>query len=413
MAQKKLTLRKLRMPDSPFHILAKPIGPICNLDCHYCYYLKTEDLYEAGTTWRMSEEVLASFIRQYIEGQPLITREVEFVWQGGEPTLLGLEFFRKAVSLQNRFARPGMTVRNCLQTNGTLLDESWCTFLRENNFLVGLSLDGPAGLHDEFRVDRHGNSTHSAIMNCLELLKRYGIDFNAMVCVHRGNGDHGAEVYRYLRDMGCRYMQFIPIVERRGAGRHPDGMEAADSDTFTMSDADNAVSSRSVSPRQFGRFLVEVFDEWSKKDIGKVFVQIFDEALSMWMGMESSLCIFRKECGKSLVIEHNGDLYSCDHFARPTHLLGNIEHADLNSLVDLPAQSEFGRAKATSLPKYCTSCEVRFACNGECAKNRFLLTPDGEPGLNYLCEGYRSFFNHIDPTMRKMAATLQVSVMGG
>ena len=397
------------MVDSPFHILAKPIGPICNLDCHYCYYLHTEDLYGRHTKWQMTDEALEAFIQQYIQGQPMQAREVEFVWQGGEPTLLGLEFFQKAVALQKVHERPGMTIRNCLQTNGILLDQKWCAFLRENKFLVGLSIDGPPELHDASRVDRQGKGSHAAVLKAMQLLQSEGVEFNAMVCVHRANGDHGAEVYRYLRDNGCRFMQFIPVVERHGIGRHAEGSVAADDVAVSMEVAASAVSSRTVLPSQFGRFLIEVFDEWSKQDIGRIFVQIFDEALAMWSGIPSSLCIFRKECGKSLVMEHNGDVYSCDHFVGPSHLLGNLNERDLQTLVQLPAQREFGEAKSTTLPQYCRSCEVRFACNGECPKNRFLVTPDGEKGLNYLCEGYRKFFNHIDPTMRKMASVIQSS----
>jgi uncharacterized protein len=395
------------MVDSPFHILSKPIGPICNLDCHYCYYLHTEDLYGRHTKWQITDEALEAFIRQYIQGQPMQAREVEFVWQGGEPTLLGLEFFQKAVELQKIHERPGMTIRNCLQTNGILLDEKWCVFLKEHKFLVGLSIDGPPELHNVSRVDRQGKGSQAAVLNSMKLLQREGVEFNAMVCVHNANGNHGAEVYRYLRDNGCRFMQFIPIVERQGAGRHAEGPTPSDEVSVSMADASSAVSSRSVLPGQFGRFLIEVFDEWSKADVGRVFVQIFDESLAMWSGIPSSLCIFRKECGKSLVMEHNGDVYSCDHFVNPSHLLGNLKERDLQTLVQLPAQREFGQAKNTTLPQYCRSCEVRFACNGECPKNRFLVTPDGEKGLNYLCEGYRKFFNHIDPAMRKMATAIQ------
>lgn len=399
------------MAERPFHLLAKPIGPICNLDCHYCYYLHTEDLYGRGTHWQMSESRLETFVRQYIESQPLQARAVEFVWQGGEPTLLGLDFFRNAIRLQKQYARPGLTVQNCLQTNGLLLDESWCRFLRENDFLVGLSIDGPPELHNAYRVNRQGQPSHPAVLKALQLLQSQGVAFNVLVCVHRANGDHGAEVYRYLRDQGCRHIQLIPIVERRNCGRHAEAMVANElPQSFSMDNAREAVSSRSVLPHQFGKFLISVFDEWLQQDVGKVFVQLFDEALAMWSGLESSLCIFRRECGQSLAIEHNGDVYSCDHFVKPSHLLGNIDLKSLNSLVDLPFQKNFGSSKMTALPLYCRSCEVRFACNGECPKNRFLSTPDGEPGLNYLCEGYRMFFNHIDPTMRKMAAVIRSSV---
>lgn len=383
------------------HVMAKPIGPICNLDCEYCYYLHKEELYPQGERWRMPEETLESFIRQYIDAQPPGVAEVTFAWQGGEPTLLGVDFFRRCVELQRKHAPPGAKIVNTLQTNGVLLDDDWCRFFRDEGFLIGLSIDGPAELHDRYRYDKKGHPTFRAVLDALNLLKRRGVEFNALVVVNRENGDHGRRVYTYLRDNGVRFLQFIPAVERRGVGVHPeDAVESPGSPA-------DLVSSRSVLPEQFGRFLIAVFDEWVKRDVGKVFVQIFDQALSAWLGVEPSLCVFRRQCGAALAIEHNGDLYSCDHFVDPEHRLGNIAELPIVELAASDRQLAFGAAKETTLPQYCRDCEVRFACNGECPKNRFLETPAGEPGLNYLCAGYRRFFNHIDPTMKQMAAEVR------
>lgn len=406
--------------------MSKPIGPICNLDCEYCYYLHKEDLYPGTRSWRMSERTLETYIRQYIEAQPAAAGEITFAWQGGEPTLLGVEFFQHVVRLQQQFAPPGKKIVNTLQTNGVLLDEVWVEFFREHEFLIGLSIDGPAELHDRYRYDKKGRPTFEAVLRALNLLKRHQVDFNALVVVNRHNGDHGRRVYTYLRDNGVRYLQFIPIVERAGMGAHaevvgnPVSRMSNDADTESVvrstSGAEptegkpgftHLVSSRSVLPEQFGRFLCEVFDEWVTRDVGTVFVQIFDQALSAWLGMEPSLCVFRKTCGRALAIEHNGDLYSCDHFVEPEYRLGNIHELPIIEMAGSARQQAFGEAKQTTLPRYCRQCEVRFACNGECPKNRFIQTPDGEPGLNYLCAGYRAFFNHIDPVMQQMAAQLR------
>lgn len=399
--------------DQPFHVMIKPIGPICNLDCTYCYYLHKEDLYPRGTRWRMDETILESAIRQYIQAQPPRTDEVTFAWQGGEPTLLGLDFFRRCVELQQTHARPGMKIVNTLQTNGVLLNDEWCRFFRQHRFLIGLSIDGPAELHDAYRIDHQGNGSHSRVTSALRRLNRFGVEFNALVVVNRINGDHGGLVYRYLRDSGVRFLQFIPIVERIGVGRHaerplaedsPPSSQFTDRDGIPFDRAASAVSSRSVLPQQFGEFLCDVFDEWIKADVGRVFVQIFDQALSAWVGAEPSLCVFRKTCGRALAMEHNGDVYCCDHFVDPEHLLGNLHVVPLEELVNSPRQQEFGDSKLTSLPHYCQTCEVRHACNGECPKNRFLQTPDGtESGLNYLCAGYRRFFNHSADAMQQMA----------
>ncbi|MGH7199108.1 MAG: anaerobic sulfatase maturase, partial [Planctomycetaceae bacterium] len=354
--------------------------------------------------------------------------------------------------LQTRHARPGLRITNTLQTNGVLLDDRWCAFFRAQGFLVGLSLDGPAELHDRYRYDKKGRPTFDKALRGLKLLKSHGVEFNVLVVVNRHNGDHGRRVYTYLRDNGARFLQFIPIVERRGVGVHGEAGSApplrkggqggslraafgsdvaivhrseltprdppfvrGGAETSTPHSAlrtphspfDSFVSSRSVRPEQFGRFLIEVFEEWVKRDVGRVFVQIFDQALAAWMGQEPSLCIFRRECGRALAIEHNGDLFCCDHFVEPEHKLGNIHELPIVELASSEKQRQFGRDKQATLPEYCRRCEVRFACNGECPKNRFISTPDGEPGLNYLCGGYRRFFNHIAPVMEMMAEELR------
>lgn len=392
------------MTSQTLHVMAKPIGPICNLDCEYCYYLHKEDLYPGTKSWRMAPETLETYIQQYIEAQPKEAKEVTFAWQGGEPTLLGIEFFQRIVELEKKYARSGQTIANALQTNGVLLDEEWVDFFKRENFLIGLSIDGPADLHDHYRYDKKGQGTFAAVLKAMQLLQRHAVEFNALIVVHRENSQHGRRVYRYLRDNGVQFMQFIPIVERRGVGSHPEKeFDAADQ----VHAWDRLVSSRSVVPEEYGRFLNDIFDEWVKRDVGKVFVQIFDQALAAWLGLEPSLCVFRKQCGRALAIEHNGDLYSCDHFVEPEYRLGNIMELPILEMANSQRQVAFGIAKEATLPQYCLDCDVRFACHGECPKNRFIETPAGDPGLNYLCAGYRKFFNHIDPLMRQMADELK------
>lgn len=386
------------------HVMSKPIGPICNLDCEYCYYLHKEDLYPRSSSWRMDRETLDSFIRQYIEAQPAGAPEITFAWQGGEPTLLGVEFFQRVVDIQRACARPGVKITNTLQTNGVLLDDAWCAFFKQNDFLIGLSIDGPAELHDRYRYDKKGQPTFAAVLAGLKRLKQHGVEFNALVVVNRHNGDSGRKVYTYLRDNGVRFLQFIPIVERLGVGAHA---EAAAIDADAETGPEQLVSSRSVLPEQYGDFMIDVFEEWVRRDVGTVFVQLFDQALSAWMGHEPSLCIFRRQCGRALAIEHNGDLYSCDHFVEPEYKLGNIRELPIVELANCDAQQAFGEAKEKTLPAYCRACEVRFVCNGGCPKNRIIQTPDGEEGLNYLCAGYRKFFNFVDPYMKRMAAELR------
>ncbi|NYT02944.1 MAG: anaerobic sulfatase maturase [Methanosarcinales archaeon] len=375
---------------SAFHLLAKPTGAACNLGCKYCFFLSKKNLYP-HSSFRMSDELLETYIRQYIEAQNI--SHATIAWQGGEPTLMGLEFFRQSIHYQEKYRRPGMTISNSMQTNGTLLDDDWCRFFRQNNFLIGLSLDGPRELHDAYRVDKAGKPTFDRVMKAARLLRKHKVDFNILTTVHAANMDHPLEVYRFLRDeVKTEFIQFITIVER-------------DNDTG-FQEGDN-VTDRSVDPEQYGRFLIAIFDDWVKRDVGKVFVQIFDVALAAWTGLPTGICSFSPTCGTAMAMEHNGDMYSCDHFVEPKCLLGNIREMSMAELASSRKQREFGREKLDSLPGCCLKCEVRFVCNGECPKNRLARTPEGQPGLNYLCPGYKEFFRHIDGPMRFMASELK------
>ncbi len=392
------------LSEQGLNVLSKPIGPVCNLDCTYCYYTRKRALYPGTKSWRMTDQTLHAYIRQYVEAQPPACDEIVFSWQGGEPTLLGIGFFRRVVKIQRRHTPPGKRIRNALQTNGMLLNDVWCEFLRENNFLVGISIDGPADLHDAYRHDKRGRPTHYHVLQAQNRLRKFGVEHNALVVVSRHNGDHPLEVYRFLRNQGIEFIQFIPLVERLGTKASP----RSESSTPALGESPTAlVTERSVGARQFGEFLIAVFDEWLCRDVGRIFVQAFDEALAAWLGLPSALCVFRKQCGRALAIEHNGDLYSCDHFVEPAYKLGNIHERPIVDLANSARQQHFARAKETSLPEYCRGCGVRFACNGECPKNRFTRTPGGESGLNYLCEGYRRFFRHVDPVMQEMAQELR------
>ena len=386
---------------NPFHVMAKPHGPICNLDCTYCYYLEKENLYAAkGRDYRMSDTVLESYIRQYIQSQP--AQHVSFAWQGGEPTLLGVPFFERVLELQKKYAGDKI-IDNAFQTNGTLLDDAWGEFLARNKFLIGLSIDGPAEIHDAYRVDKGGQPTFARVMHGLDTLKKHGVEFNTLTVINRKNSYHARQVYRFLKEIGSKYLQFIPIVEQVAATPDPNGLVLLK----PYARQKTTVSEWSVEPLQFGKFLSTVFDEWVLSDVGRVFVQIFDVALESWAGLPQSLCVFAPQCGKALAVEHNGDLYSCDHFVYPENKLGNIMERAMSGLVNSPQQARFGSAKATSLPSDCQKCDVRFACNGECPKHRFNTTASGEYGLNYLCAGYKHFFHHIDPYMRFMANELR------
>ncbi len=377
-----------------FHVLAKPTGAICNLGCSYCFFLDKEELYE-GSRFHMSDEDLDRYIRQLIAAHSSPT--VTVAWQGGEPTLMGLDFYRRAIEIQERYRKPGMVFENTIQTNGTLLNDDWCEFLKENDFLVGISIDGPEPLHDVHRVTKKGNGTFDKVMRGLRLLQKHEVEYNVLTTVNSVNGDFPLEVYRFLRDeVETTWMQFIPVVEPVDEQGDPAFLNGTE------------VSSRSVGSEQFGRFLSVVFDEWVRNDVGEVFVQTFEAAARNWMGVASSgMCVFNETCGLGVALEHNGDLYSCDHFVEPDFLLGNISDIDMGDLVGSARQHAFGMDKRDSLPSFCVDCDVRFACQGECPKNRFVATPDGEAGLNYLCAGFKDFFHHIDEPMEIIVEALK------
>lgn len=402
-----------RPASAPFHVMTKPSGSRCNLDCHYCFYLEKEKLYPRGPNdaMRMSKPLLETYVRDYIAAQP--GPSVSFAWQGGEPTLMGVDFFREAVALQKRYAN-GKQIENAFQTNGTLLDDEWGAFFAAENFLVGISIDGPRALHDAYRVDRGKRPTFDRVMAGLEVLKKHKVEFNTLTTVHRKNAPQALEVYRFLRKHGSGYVQFIPIVERlpeRGLAAHgltlapPPELDEVDSDGEALPGA--RIAPWSVRPAEFGEFLCTIFDEWVKRDVGRVFVQHFDSALAKWIGAPGGACVFAETCGRGLAVEHNGDVYSCDHYVYPEYRLGNFRETPMAELVDSPRQKKFGADKSATLPRYCRECPVKFACNGDCPKHRFARTPDGEPGLSYLCKSYRRFFTHIDPAMRSMAALLR------
>ena len=376
-----------------FHLLAKPTGATCNLDCKYCYFLSKEMLYP-GSRFRMADDLLEEYIKQMIESQRV--PEVSIAWQGGEPTLMGLDFFKRSIELEKKYRKPGMTIYNTMQTNGTLLNEEWCKFFKENNFLIGLSIDGTKDLHDFYRVDKGGHGTFDKVIKAARLMQQFEVDFNVLTTVNAHNAERPLEIYRFFRDeLKIKYIQFIPIVER---------------DNQTGFQEGNTVTERSVTAKQWGHFLTTIFDEWVRRDVGEVFVQMFDAALASWYGEPTGLCIFSEKCGKALAMEHNGDVYCCDHYVEPKYKLGNILESNMADLVASDKQLKFGNDKLDTLPKYCLSCDVRFACHGECPKNRFIETPDGEPGLNYLCEGYKSFFKHIDLPMKFMAQQLKFNL---
>jgi uncharacterized protein len=370
-----------------FHVMSKPTGAACNLDCQYCFFLKKEALYP-GSGFRMSDEVMEAHIRQTIEAQHGAP-EVTLAWQGGEPTLMGLEFYRRAMEVERRYRKPGQAILNTIQTNGILVDEEWCAFFRENGFLVGISVDGPREMHDVYRRDKGGQPTFDRVIRAVRLMQARRVEFNILCTVNAVNSERPLEVYRFFRDeLQARYLQLIPIVERANDTGFQEG---------------DTVTDRSVRPEKYGRFLIEIFDEWIRRDVGRMFVQVFDGVLASWLRGYSSLCIFRPTCGDGVALEHNGDLYSCDHFVEPGHLLGNVRETPLLQLVGSDKQRQFGQDKQDTLTGYCRECEFLFTCHGECPKNRFSKTPDGEPGLNYLCAGLKAFFGHVDRPMKIMA----------
>lgn len=392
-----------------FHLLAKPTGPICNLDCEYCFFLSKENLYP-GDRFRMSADILETYIRQLLEAHR--TPEVTVAWQGGEPTLMGLDFFRRSVELVDQYRRPGQRVQYTIQTNGTKIDDRWAAFLKQHNFLVGLSVDGPRHLHDRYRVDKQGKGSFAQVMAGYQHLQAHNVDVNVLCTVNAANQDHPVEVYRFFRDaMGVKFLQFIPIVERTTESLLPlanQGWSTQRNEKRPLYVQDgNQVTDRSVEAKAFGQFLIAIFDEWVQRDVGEVFVQMFDVALANWYGEPPCICVFSETCGQALALEHNGDLYSCDHFVEPDYHLGNITETPMIELVASEQQRVFGLAKRDTLPQYCRDCKVRFACHGGCPRNRFIHTPDGEAGLNYLCAGYKAFFQHVDPAMRLMSQLLK------
>ena len=351
----------------------------------------------------MSEQTLENFIKNYIEAQDV--NEIPFVWQGGEPTLLGLNFYKKAVEFQKKYAN-GKTITNSLQTNGTLLTDEWFSFLSENNFLVGLSLDGPEEIHNKFRVDRGGKPTFHKVLASLHKLQEYNIQYNVLTCVTNESSNHALEIYHFFKNEGVEYIQFIPIVER-AANEQAKELGLRHATPASMLEEEVQLAPWTVNPGKYGDFLITIFDEWVRNDVGRVNVMNFESSLVAWMGLPATVCIFSETCGKAAIIEHNGDVYSCDHYMYPDYRLGNIQSQTFKEMMDSAQQNQFGQAKKTTLPKYCQNCEVKFACNGECPKHRFLSTPDGEPGLNYLCEGYKKYFQHIHRYMKVMVQLLE------
>ncbi len=394
-----------------FHVMAKPTGAVCNLDCEYCFFLSKEQLYP-GSRFRMTEALQETYIRQLLEAHAQVP-EVVVAWQGGEPTLMGLDFFRRSIELERTYAQPGQRVLNTLQTNGTLLDDEWGAFLKEHGFLVGLSVDGPRALHDAFRVDKGGRPTFDRVMKGLDVLKRHGVEWNAMTTVHSVNGDHGREVYVFLRDeLGASFVQFIPIIERATSETLPvadAGWGGSVKDRPLYTQAGDLVTHRSVGPEQYGRFLIDVFEEWVRRDIGAVYVQEFDSALANWFGEPGGMCVHARTCGLQLALEHNGDLYSCDHFVEPDFLLGNIADTPLPELVAAPRQVKFGQDKFDTLTQTCLGCEALGVCHGGCPKDRFATSPAGEPGQHYLCPSYKAFFGHVAGPMAAMCGLLRAN----
>lgn len=393
------SLDEATRPQKPlaFSSMIKPMGSACNLDCPYCYYLDKKELY-GGYQPRMNEALLEQYIKQYIQANevPLVT----FVWHGGEPLLAGVDYYRKAMEFQKKY-QGDKEIENTLQTNGTLISEEWCLFWKEHQFLIGLSIDGPADIHDSYRVDKGGNPTFERVMQGVEMMKRYGVEFNTLTALNAKSAGRGVEIYQFLKSIGSHYMQFLPVLEHtlqaEGARRphivppHTEGSVVAD---------------WSISAEDFGQFMIDVFDEWVISDVAEYYVQLFDTSLANWVGAMPGLCSFARNCGHALAVEHNGDVYSCDHFVYPEYKLGNIQESSLSTMLQSDKQKRFGLQKSQSLPKECKRCKFHFACHGECPKHRFAKTRQGKPGLNALCAGFRMYFEHIEPYMEFMAAML-------
>ena len=381
----------------PLYVMLKPAGAHCNLACKYCYYLEKNKLYPTAQRHLMSDEMLEQFTREYIEAQTM--NQVLFTWHGGEPLLRSIDFYRKALSLQQKYAG-GRRIDNVIQTNGTLLTDEWCEFFAQNHWLVGISIDGPQPDHDHYRLTAAGKPSWQKVMQGIKLLKKHGVEWNAMAVVNAYNVNHPLEFYRFFKENGCQFLQFTPVVER--LTRHEDGRtlaSLADKNEISLSEA-------SVAPEQWGYFLCAIFDEWVRKDVGKIFVEIFDCTLANWMGISPGICAYSKECGHAGVMEHNGDVYSCDHFVFPEYKLGNIRDHSLIDMLYGEQQQEFSRLKHSSLPRQCKECDMEFACHGECPKNRFMKDKYGDSGLNYLCPGYYHYYQHVAPYMDYMKQEL-------
>lgn len=381
----------------PLYVMLKPAGAHCNLACKYCYYLEKNKLYPTAQRHLMSDEMLEQFTREYIEAQTM--NQVLFTWHGGEPLLRSIDFYRKALSLQQKYAG-GRRIDNVIQTNGTLLTDEWCEFFAQNHWLVGISIDGPQPDHDHYRLTAAGKPSWKKVMQGIKLLKKHGVEWNAMAVVNAYNVNHPLEFYRFFKENGCQFLQFTPIVER--LTRHEDGRTLA-----SLADKDEiSLSKASVAPEQWGYFLCAIFEEWVRKDVGKIFVEIFDCTLANWMGISPGICAYSKECGHAGVMEHNGDVYSCDHFVFPEYKLGNIRDHSLIDMLYGEQQQEFSRLKHSSLPRQCKECDMEFACHGECPKNRFMKDKYGDSGLNYLCPGYYHYYQHVAPYMDYMKQEL-------
>jgi len=381
----------------PLYVMVKSVGSVCNLSCDYCYYLEKSKLYKEAKNHVMSEELLDKFIEEYIQSQTM--PQVMFTWHGGEPLMRPISFYKKAIDLQKKYAQ-GRTIDNCIQTNGTLLTDEWCRFFKENNFLVGVSIDGPQEFHDEYRKNKQGQPSFAKVMKGIELLKKHGVEYNAMAVVNDFNADYPLDFYHFFKEIDCHYIQFTPIVER--LSNRADGLSL--SSPVQQEKVD--LAEFSISPEQWGNFLCAIFDEWVREDVGNYYIQLFDSTLANWIGEQPGVCTMAKNCGHAGVMEYNGDVYSCDHFVFPEYKLGNLYTNTLVEMMYSDKQTQFGEAKSKTLPSQCKECEFLFACNGECPKNRFAFTSTGEPGLNYLCKGYHQFFKHVAPYMDFMKKEL-------
>lgn len=398
----------------PFHLMAKPSGSACNLDCTYCFYLEKQALYP-NSRQRMSDEVLEAYTRSYIQAHPANV-PVMFAWQGGEPTLLGLDFYRRAMELQQQYGK-GRQIQNSFQTNGVLLNDEWCQFLAQNRFLIGLSLDGPAEIHDRYRIGKDGKGTHAQVMRGLKLLQQHHVEYNVLACVNRFSSQRPLDVYRFLRENKVEFVQFIPIVERPPQGLYvqlgltrsgPTPLRSAAGEaTATPVNPESLVTDWSVLPEDYGKFLARIFTEWVTKNVGRMFVMNFEWALANYMDAPGAVCVHQPTCGSAAIIEHNGDIYSCDHYVYPDYRLGNILERSLAAMMQSPEQTQFGNAKQETLPKQCRECKVLKACWGGCPKHRFITTTDGEAGLNYLCKGYYHFFTAILPQVKAFAELIR------